>query len=111
MAKTFVDLNDHLGSARVVIDSAGTVADKSYYLAFGSADVGSSSSTGQDMKYTGKEWDGEGGMSLYYYGARYYDPTLGRFTQVDQTVGLPPHSLRSYHANDANLKHHPLPRP
>ena len=33
--KLYYYLNDHLGSARVVIDSAGTVADKSYYTSFG----------------------------------------------------------------------------
>ncbi|MEK7775441.1 MAG: hypothetical protein AAB305_06115 [Candidatus Zixiibacteriota bacterium] len=36
MNKLYYYLNDHLGSARVVIDSAGTVADKSYYTSFGS---------------------------------------------------------------------------
>lgn len=32
-------------------------------------------------KYTGKEFDAESG--LYYYGARYYSPALGRFTAPD----------------------------
>ena len=32
-------------------------------------------------KYTGKEFDAETG--LYYYGARYYSPALGRFTSPD----------------------------
>ena len=31
--------------------------------------------------YTGREWDTEAG--LYYYRARYYDPTLGRFINGD----------------------------
>jgi len=71
---------------RVVIDSIGTVMDKYKYLAFGSMENGSTSSTGQDVKYTGKEWDGESGVSLYYYGARYYDPTLGRFTSAEGDI-------------------------
>lgn len=33
---------------------------------------------GNHYKYTGKEFDAESG--LYYYGARYYSPGLGRFT-------------------------------
>ncbi len=33
--------------------------------------------------YTGKEKDATG---LYYYGARYYDPALGRFTTPDSIV-------------------------
>jgi RHS repeat-associated protein len=35
--------------------------------------------------YTGKRLDKDTG--LYYYGARYYDPQLGRFTQADTVVG------------------------
>ncbi len=76
-------LNDHLGSARVVIDSAGTIKDKYHYLAFGSP-LDMTTSTGQPNKYTGKPYDMDAGMNLYYYGARYYDAELGRFTQVDQ---------------------------
>jgi len=35
---------------------------------------------------------------LYYYGARYYDPTLGRFIQPDTIVPEPgnPQSLNRY---------------
>ena len=32
-------------------------------------------------KFTGKEYDSD--VRLYYYGARYYDPYIGRFTQRD----------------------------
>ncbi len=32
-------------------------------------------------KFTGKEFDAD--SNLYYYGARYYDPYIGRFTQRD----------------------------
>ena len=40
--------------------------------------------------YTGAEWDGETG--LYHMGARYYDPTLGRFIQQDPAdEGLNPY--------------------
>jgi len=44
---------------------------------------------------TGKEDDGTG---LYYYGARYYDPEIGRFTQPDSYVQAPfdPQSLNRY---------------
>jgi RHS repeat-associated protein len=35
-------------------------------------------------KFTGQEWDAETG--LYYYGARYYQPALGRFLSADSIV-------------------------
>ena len=35
-------------------------------------------------KFTGQELDSESG--LYYYGARYYDPEIGRFISPDSIV-------------------------
>jgi RHS repeat-associated protein len=76
-------LNDHLGSARLVIDTIGTVIDKySRYYAFGDAES-QTVSTNQAYRYTGKPYDDDGSFDLYYYGARYYDPELGRFIAVD----------------------------
>lgn len=34
-------------------------------------------------KFTGKELDSETGLGLYYFGARYYDPAIGRWLSVD----------------------------
>jgi len=45
--------------------------------------------TAQPMRYTGKILDGENGLDLYYYGARYHAPDIGAFTQID------PHALRT----------------
>jgi RHS repeat-associated protein len=47
-------------------------------------------------KFTGKRLDSSTG--LYYYGARYYDPELGRFTQADTIVQAPsdPQTLNRY---------------
>jgi RHS repeat-associated protein len=52
-------------------------------------------------KYSGKELDNEGssigvkGLSLYYYGARYYDPEIGRWTspdpKEDENIGINPY--------------------
>ena len=71
-------LNDHLGSARVVIDSAGTVKDWYHTSSFG-VPTGQTVSLNQKYRYTGKPFDEDGGIDIYYYGARYYDPMLGRF--------------------------------
>jgi RHS repeat-associated protein len=43
-----------------------------------------SGADGNHYKYTGKEFDAETG--LYYYGARYYSPALGRFTSPDPVM-------------------------
>ena len=47
-------------------------------------------------KYTGQEWDSETG--LYYYGARHYNPVVGRFISGDTVVSDPndPQSLNRY---------------
>ncbi|MEM5795044.1 MAG: RHS repeat-associated core domain-containing protein, partial [Bacillota bacterium] len=44
----------------------------------------------------GQEYDSETG--LYYYGARYYDPAIGRFISPDSIVQSPgdPQSLNRY---------------
>ncbi len=76
-------LNDHLGSTRLVIDSAGVVKDKyNRYFAYGGG-ANQTISTGQKYRYTGQPFDDDGAFDLYYYGARYYDPVLGRFTSRD----------------------------
>ncbi len=75
---------DHLGSTRLVLDSLGIVNDTySRYYAFGDA-ASQSVSTNQKYRYTSKPYDDEGPFDLYYYGARYYDPVLGRFISIDQ---------------------------
>ncbi|MBI2671274.1 RHS repeat-associated core domain-containing protein [Candidatus Woesearchaeota archaeon] len=69
---------DHLGSTRVITDSNGNKLQKLSYKPFGD-DLISVSYPG-NKKYTGKEQDNNG---LYYYGARYYDASTGRFISVD----------------------------
>jgi RHS repeat-associated protein len=50
------------------------------YRPFG-AEVGGPAPGLDRLRYTGREFDPESG--LYYYRARYYDPTLGRFLAED----------------------------
>jgi RHS repeat-associated protein len=38
----------------------------------------------QPYKYNGKELDNMNGLNWYDYGARHYDPTIGRFTTIDR---------------------------
>ncbi|GAB4512556.1 MAG: hypothetical protein Tsb0026_16580 [Sulfuricaulis sp.] len=69
---------DGLGSITAVTDAAGTVTGSARYDAWGLK----LSSTGSipQYGYTGREPDATG---LVYYRARYYDPSVGRFTQRD----------------------------
>jgi RHS repeat-associated protein len=50
------------------------------YDSFGNI-VATSGSIVNNFRYTGREWDSE--TSLYYYRARYYDPSRGRFVNED----------------------------
>ena len=73
---------DHLGSNSLVSDSEGEIEYSSDYYPFGE----SYNSEGEERyTYTGKELDSSG---LYYYGARYYDASLGRFISVDPVPDL-----------------------
>jgi len=73
--------NDYLGSTRVMSDQQGNKVFERDYYPFGEELMVSGYNT--NYKYNGKEFDGEAGINLYYYGARYYDPNLGRFISVD----------------------------
>ena len=89
-------LNDHLGSAGVVVTSAGMMRDKYKYEAFG-GNFGSSVMTDQVYRYTGKPLDEELGLNWYYYGVRYYDPWSGRFLSIDPMGGkYPSYSVYVY---------------
>src|SRR6266704_6116893 len=59
---------DHLGTARIVANSSGTVLDDSDFYPFGGERVITSSS-GNRYKFTGKERDSESGLD--YFGARH----------------------------------------
>jgi RHS repeat-associated protein len=72
-------LTDALGSTLALTDSAGTVQTGYAFEPFGST-TGSGATTTNSFAYTGRELDGTG---LYYYRARYYNPTLQRFISED----------------------------
>jgi RHS repeat-associated protein len=88
---TFYYHTDHLGSTRLVTDESNTIVTSVTYHPFGEPIL-----TGEESHlYTGKEIDATG---LYYYGARYYDPDLGRFMTRDLLAGKKavPQSLNLY---------------
>jgi RHS repeat-associated protein len=93
----FYYLKDHLDSSDYVISSAGVPVEQMLYRAYGTehlpeqlnpawgqhvADIaGEMPREKTHHRFTGKYLDDETG--LYYYGARYYDPSLGRFISPD----------------------------
>lgn len=87
--------SDHLGSSNVISDNDGKELQHIEYYPFGAA-YQSEGSQVISHKYTGKEEDVSTG--LYFYGARYYEPELGRFTQPDTIVPNPynPQDLNRY---------------
>lgn len=76
-------LTDALGSTITLTDGSGSTLASYAYEPFGNTTVTSASST-NEFEYTGRENDGTG---LYFYRARYYNPTLERFISEDP-IGL-----------------------
>ena len=75
---------NHLGSASLELDEQAQIISYEEYAPYGSTTyqaVRSQTETPKRYRYTGKERDEESG--LYYHGARYYAPWLGRWTSVD----------------------------
>jgi RHS repeat-associated protein len=91
--------SDHLGSSSVITDQSGQQVAHYEYSPYGAITVNelANGQTGQPANYyfTGKELDATG---LYFYGARYYDPEIGRFITADTIVQAPydPQSLNRY---------------
>jgi RHS repeat-associated protein len=73
---------DGLGSITSLTNAAGAVANTYTYDSYGNL-TASSASVSNPFSYTGREFDSETG--LYFYRARYYDPTVGRFLNEDPT--------------------------
>ncbi|PYU38523.1 MAG: hypothetical protein DMG54_29860 [Acidobacteria bacterium] len=71
---------DGLGSVTSLSSSAGSIANTYTYDSFGKL-TASTGSLVNPFQYTARESDTESG--LYYYRARYYDPTAGRFISED----------------------------
>ncbi len=100
-------LGDALGSITEVTDESGAVVERYQYDVYGAVTIydGSwvtltASAIGNPYLFTGRRFDPESGN--YYYRARYYSPSLGRFLSQDP-IG--------YAAGDANLYRYVLNRP
>ena len=77
--------SNHFGSTTLVTDEHGNVVERVEYTPYGS--ISQQQGAVVPQKFTGQRQDATTG--LYFYGARYYDPTLGRFIQPDTLVPDP----------------------
>jgi len=86
---------DHLGSSVVTTDDQGVEVERHHYRPFGEL-VPGGPSTPPEFGFTGQRF--ESSVGLYDYGARWYDPSLGRFLQPDTLVPDPfsPQDLNRY---------------
>lgn len=75
-------LKDYLGNVRVVYNEDREAEEVNHYYPFGGI-LASSTPSVQPYKYNGKELDRKGGLDWYDYGARMYDPVLGRWHVAD----------------------------
>ena len=82
------NLKDHLGNTRTVIKNNSGVAQviqERHYYPFGMEMSGLSSGTGTNKYlYNSKEHQNDFELDWYDYGARFYDPALGRFHTLDR---------------------------
>jgi RHS repeat-associated protein len=81
-------LQDGLGSIAAVTDSTGNTVDSYHYDPYGNTTCTAGSqpcSFYEPIRYAGGYDDANttGGEQLYKFGERYYDPSLGRWTQID----------------------------
>lgn len=93
-AGSYFFLKDHLGSVTDITNSSGTIVQRYQYSTFGKinkildeglSDISGDKFINNQFTFTGREIDDESG--LYYYRARYYDPSIGRFLQQDPYTG------------------------
>ena len=79
-------LGDHLGSTSLVTDSAGNKVNEQRYKAWGETRYTFGGEKTR-YQYTG-QYSYTSDFGLYFYNARWYDSSLGRFAQADTIIPL-----------------------
>ncbi|TPW12917.1 MAG: YD repeat-containing protein, partial [Halothiobacillaceae bacterium] len=99
---TRYQFGNHLGSASLELDDQAQIISYEEYTPYGSTSyqaVRSQTETPKRYRYTGKERDEESG--LYYHGARYYAPWLGRWVSCDPKGIIDGTNLYRYSRNNS----------
>ena len=82
--------SNQLQSATLELDDSGQVISYEEYHPYGTTAYQASNSAinavAKRYRFSGKERDEESG--LYYHGARYYAPWLGRWTAVGRLIAI-----------------------
>jgi RHS repeat-associated protein len=110
------NITDHLGNVRAVISdlnnnslldiASGEIINQNAYYPFGmlmnnSALANNTSTPDTKYQYNGKEFNADLGLNLLDYGARWYDPSIGRFGTVDPLAEkMPGYSPYNYVLNN-----------
>ena len=95
---------DALGSVTSLSNPTGAPANTCRYDSFGQP-TASTGTLVNPFQYTAREFDSETG--LYYYRARYYDPSFGRFLSEDPRSRLTGRNLYRYVLNAPTLLRDP----
>ena len=90
-------MKDHLGNTRVTFNETGGLVQTLAYYPFG-MEMTTDGNADNQFRYNGKEM--QEGTDWYDYGARFYDPELGRFHTVDPLAEQ--YSFQSPYAYAAN---------
>ena len=77
---------DHLGSTRLITNSAGNAVQRYDYTPFGGP-VAAAASTGNDLQFAGQRTDQDNGLIDMH--ARHYDPQTGHFISPDTIIPDP----------------------
>ena len=83
---------DHLGSTNVTTDNGSALVARLLYKPFGQVRYNTNNQKTETLRFTqgftGQWWASGGGatLGLYDYGARWYDPLIGRFLSADTIV-------------------------
>ncbi len=79
--RTYLYLNDHLGTPQQLVDRSGEVIWSDSYKSFGSPNDIFNTKIANNLRFPGHYSDQETGLHYNYF--RYYDPEIGRYLTPD----------------------------